>query len=245
MQEKSTNLIVDAGNTLVKVVEVQGDEVRGLEVYNLVDLKPEQIKKKIKSFSKRILSSVLSTKDTELLVKLFQPTLVLEGDISQPFTNLYLSNSLGADRKANAAFAAYQARLRNDNILVIDIGSCIKFDFVNVHGEYLGGSISPGLRMRYKSMHDYTGRLPLLCNTSDINLIGNTTEESMWSGVVNGMKAEILGLLAQYKSQYPRLTTFVTGGDAYLFDIDAKNYIFVNENLTLLGLNLILEHNAK
>lgn len=82
-------------------------------------------------------------------------------------------------------------------------------------------------------------------NVEKVKLVGDTTEESMWSGVINGMHAEIQGLLEEYENQYGGLTTFMTGGDAKLFDIEAKNYIFVNENLTLKGLNLILEHNAK
>ena len=93
-------------------------------------------------------------------------------------------------------------------------------------------------------MNEFTGQLPLLDFTSRIGVIGDSTEKSMWSGVMNGVKAEIEGMIRIYSEMYKGLTTFMTGGDAHLFDIEDKNHIFVNENLTLRGLNIIRQHNA-
>ncbi|SFT67670.1 type III pantothenate kinase [Lishizhenia tianjinensis] len=245
MEKEETNLIIDAGNTRVKVVEIQGDEVRVVAVVELEALDSNFLEKKLGVYQKSLLSSVLSTSDTKRLVELFRPYHVLSSKTELPFLNKYRSETLGADRAANAAFAFSEVEKRKTPVLVVDLGTCVKFDFVNEKGEYLGGSISPGLQMRYKSMHTFTGRLPLLNDTGKTELIGNTTLKSMWSGVMNGMHAEIQGMIAQYEEQYAGLTTFMTGGDAKLFDIEAKNYIFVNENLTLQGLNIILEHNAK
>ncbi|MDX1446901.1 type III pantothenate kinase, partial [Lishizhenia sp.] len=245
MEEEAKNLIIDAGNTRVKIVEVQGDDLRVLAAVTLGDLKNTQSEKKYQGYKKSLLSSVLSSSDTDFLVQYFQPDHVLSSSSEYPFVNLYQSETLGADRAANAAFAHTEMLKRKTPVLIVDIGTCIKFDFVNERGEYLGGSISPGLQMRYKAMNAFTGRLPLYQNTDPTPLIGNSTHKSMWSGVINGMRAEIQGLIAEYEKQYAGLTTFMTGGDANLFDMAAKNYIFVNENLTLQGLNLILEHNAK
>jgi type III pantothenate kinase len=126
----------------------------------------------------------------------------------------------------------------------IDVGTCIKFDLVSCEEGYLGGSISPGIRLRYQSLNDYTGKLPLLSNKTSVDIVGTDTELSMQSGVINGIKAEINGVMDQYRSQYSSLTFFMTGGDAKYFDIHTKNDIFADENLTLSGLYEIYKYNA-
>ena len=141
--------------------------------------------------------------------------------------------------------AALSNQLIGKPKLVIDIGTCIKFDFLDSHHVYKGGSISPGLRLRLNSLHQNTGRLPLLNATHEpIPLIGNSTEQSILSGVQNGMQNEINGMIDSYLTEYPDLTIFVTGGDHGYFDFDRKNVIFADENLTLKGIYTIYSFHA-
>ena len=108
----------------------------------------------------------------------------------------------------------------------------------------MGGSIAPGIDLRYKSLNDYTGKLPLISNKLNTQLVGNDTKSSIHSGVINGINAEINGLIEMYSEQFSGLTFFMTGGDARYFDIDSKNDIFADENLTLIGLYEIYQQNA-
>ncbi len=108
----------------------------------------------------------------------------------------------------------------------------------------MGGTIAPGIDLRYKSLNAFTEKLPLLSNKSALPIVGKDTKTSMQSGVINGMRAEIEGLVSYYESQFQDLTFFMTGGDANFFDIQGKNDIFAVENLTLYGLFEIYKHNA-
>ena len=108
----------------------------------------------------------------------------------------------------------------------------------------MGGTISPGIDLRFRSLSEFTGKLPRLSNKSGLNLVGINTETSIRSGVMNGMGAEIQGIVSAYESQFESLTFFVTGGDASYFDIHSKNDIFADENLTLKGLIEIYLYNA-
>ena len=137
---------------------------------------------------------------------------------------------------------------KNKNCLVIDLGTCLKFDFINSKNEYLGGSISPGLNMRFKALNTFTDKLPLIKKVKDVDLIGSNTNNSIQSGVIYGMKSEIIGMINKYKANYRNITIYLTGGDLDLFKSIAepqKNSIFAHEFITLVGLNTILEYNAK
>jgi type III pantothenate kinase len=159
-----------------------------------------------------------------------------------PFKNSYATpQTLGPDRMALATAAFYHNP--KGNTLVIDAGTCITYDLVNDRGEYLGGAISPGLYMRYKALHEYTEKLPLLTPESILDFIGNATETSMHSGVVNGISLEIDGVIQQYKSRFPHLTVILTGGDAQFLSKQLKNTIFAHSNFLLEGLNQLLEYN--
>ena len=107
----------------------------------------------------------------------------------------------------------------------------------------MGGSIAPGIAMRYKSLHSFTAKLPLLEKTAAIAMIGNSTETAIHSGVIQGVTFEIDGVIHQYKDQYPDLTIILTGGDAHFLRDRLKNDIFANSNFLLEGLNYILELN--
>ena len=128
--------------------------------------------------------------------------------------------------------------------LAVDTGTCLKFDFVDDKRNYQGGSISPGLMMRFKAMHEFTANLPMIETWSEKKLIGTTTQESLVSGALIGMENEISATIQRYQSQQKDLRIFMTGGDLKYFDFELKNPIFAHENLTLLGLKLILDKNV-
>jgi type III pantothenate kinase len=152
--------------------------------------------------------------------------------------NKYLSpETLGIDRIANAVAAAtiYPA----EPVVIVDAGTCIKFDFINKQHEYFGGSISPGIDMRFRALHTFTGALPLLERSEEIFLIGRNTKESIVSGVINGALAEVNGILEQYLMTHKNLRIILTGGDQSVFERSIK-FSFLSEPwLTLKGLNEI------
>jgi type III pantothenate kinase len=243
MAQDQTYLIVDAGNTQVKLVYFQADNIVSSFRYGAEDL--SEIKKCLKDnlYSRAILSSVQSDEATAKLSSLIRPEVVLSHKTSLPidFSAYKTLNTLGTDRIANAVAANHLSS--NENALVVDIGTCIKYDLV-IQGKYQGGGISPGMNMRFKALHDYTGQLPALEFEENATLVGESTKEAMLSGVIQGMSAEINGIVERYTQQFQLLTIFLTGGDAKRFDKALKNSIFADGNLTVKGLYLILKHNG-
>jgi len=155
--------------------------------------------------------------------------------------------TIGKDRLANAVGAFVENP--NQNSLVIDAGSCLTFDFIDSNNCYHGGAISPGLIMRFKALNTFTENLPLLTTDSaNLVLTGANTKSSIVSGVVNGMASEIVQTIDRYRSKHPLLTIFMTGGDSgfinSIVEVE-KNGIFAVENLTMIGLNAILNYNDK
>jgi type III pantothenate kinase len=131
------------------------------------------------------------------------------------------------------------------NVLVISTGTCITYDFINNRKEYLGGAISPGMEMRFRALHTFTGRLPLISVKDTHELIGNNTAKAILSGVVNGMIGEIEHVAGQYLHLYPDLKVILSGGDLNYFDKRLKISIFAFPNIVLHGLYQILEFNVK
>lgn len=160
-----------------------------------------------------------------------------------PFTLDYKTpETLGIDR----VVACCSVWEDNADILVIDAGSCLTYDFISKSSGYLGGAISPGLRMRFKAMHNFTDKLPYITQVEkNPKIIGNTTEQSLKSGVINGITNEIKGFISQFKVNYPDLIIFITGGDAIFLGAELKNDIFVDQNLVLKGLNSLRHLNEK
>ena len=159
-----------------------------------------------------------------------------------PFKNLYKTpHTLGLDRIAlvTAAVKNYPDK----NVLVIDAGTSITFDFKNEHEEYLGGSISPGLQMRFKALNTFTAALPLIEPKEDAEHIGTDTEEAIQSGVIWGVVTEIDGIINWYKKNYNDLTIILTGGDMLFLSKTLKNGIFANSNFLLEGLNYLILFN--
>lgn len=152
--------------------------------------------------------------------------------------------TLGPDRLATAIGG--HALYPGHDVLVLDFGTCLKFDFVNRDARYEGGSISPGLNMRFKAMHTFTAKLPLLTRPKKFptSPIGRSTAQSMENGVLLGMLSEAERMIARYRESYPELTVLATGGDAEVFGSHLKNVIFVQQNLALLGLAETMKYHA-
>ncbi|MFT4673614.1 MAG: type III pantothenate kinase [Patiriisocius sp.] len=239
------NVIIDVGNTLYKFAIFDGEtlvEKQGKEKQEVMSY----IKHLVKSYPKLthcILSSVgaLSKEEIAALEQSFLVH-VLSYQSIIPFVNQYKTpTTLGVDRIALIAAAAI--KFPEQNVLVIDAGSAITYDFLTTHNQYLGGAIAPGLAMRYKSLHTFTENLPLLEKTVAFSMIGDSTECAMHSGVIQGVIFEIDGMINEYKQQYTELTIILTGGDAHFLRDRLKNDIFANSNFLLEGLNYISELN--
>lgn len=161
-----------------------------------------------------------------------------------PIKNEYSSPStLGMDRLA-AAIGAWSVEPEHD-LLVIDAGTAITYDFVSASGVYKGGNIAPGKDLRFKSLHEHTGALPLIEDNGVVPMLGNDTETAIRSGVMNGIRYEMEGYIEELGSLFPSLLVFLTGGDAESFDIKAKRSIFALPDLVLRGLARIVEYNER
>ena len=240
------NLAIDVGNTRVKIAVFEKDKLVELFVFQKTKILSE-IKEILKKheISTGIMSNVASISASKLKkLKDLVHIQVISSFTEVPFKNLYKTpKTLGVDRIALVAGAVSQ--FSGHNILVIDAGTCITFDFVNSEGEYLGGAISPGLKMRFNSLNYFTANLPLLEIDELTDFIGKNTKESINSGVINGAIQEIDGVINQYKKKFLDLTVVLTGGDTNFLAKQLKSSIFANQNLLLQGLNRILIHNTE
>ena len=239
------NLVIDVGNTLIKFGVFELEELR----YRTTCIKTDFLQTlkcvsaEFSSIDNSIISSV-SNLSEDLLLELNQrfPVLVLTHQTKIPFSNKYATpHTLGIDRIALVSAAAIQNPKKN--VLIIDAGTCITYDFLTSENEYLGGAISPGIMLRYKSLNTFTEKLPLLEANIPNNIIGNTTNTAIHSGVVNGILYEIDGFIEDYKNKFGILTIILTGGDSHFLRDSLKNDIFANSNFLLEGLNHILEFN--
>ncbi len=241
------NLVIDVGNTFVKLAVFNGDDVLVYkDVVNYADVivSTRAVNNAYTSINRAIISSVsnFSESDLQELKSMFK-LLVLDNTVKIPFNNKYETpNTLGVDRIALVCAAHYLYPKRD--VLVIDAGTCITYDFLTYTNNYLGGAISPGLRMRYKSLNSFTANLPLLETSMPNNIIGTSTNKAINSGVVYGVLSEIDGVIARYKLNYSHLTVILTGGDCNFLSKQLKSSIFVNSNFLLEGLNFILKYNS-
>ncbi|EAR13169.1 putative regulatory protein [Polaribacter irgensii 23-P] len=240
------NLVIDIGNSRVKAAVFEGDKCISLFVFDKTKIISE-IKKiaKENNITTGIISNVtaLSEKKWAQLnaITTFQ---VVSSASKVPFKNEYKTpKTLGVDRIALVAAAV--VKFPNKNVLVIDAGTCITYDFVTSSAVYLGGAISPGIKMRYQSLHLFTANLPLVDVFEGNNLTGNTTKESIISGVLNGVQKEIKGYIEDYQKEYCDLTIVLTGGDTKFLSKQFKSSIFANQNFLLEGLNEILKFNVE
>ncbi|WP_300666077.1 type III pantothenate kinase [Fluviicola sp.] len=240
MEQEIKSVVVDAGNTRIKVGLFQNNDLQEVHAFSNNELD------KLKSYLLKhknylgIISSVRSDKNTKWIKGLLPNAILFNHQLDVPLVNHYESpQTLGVDRLANAIAVA---NISDKNALIIDVGTCIKYDFVRYPKMYEGGSISPGIELRYKAMHEFTGKLPLIEDRIQGPFIGKNTLDAMRSGVMNGMHLEMVGFIEEYRRLYPELTIFLTGGDSQHFELGNKYGIFADENLTLKGLLIALLH---
>ncbi len=239
------NLVVDIGNTFIKFAVFKKTQLLYDEYFEASFFleKVKAVFGRYPSISHAIIASVgeLDKKDSDMLSLLCKVHMATPSS-NVPFKNSYATpQTLGIDRIALAAAAFYHNQ--GGNTLVIDAGTCITYDLVNDFDEYLGGAISPGIQMRYRAMHDQTAKLPLLEKAIPLDVVGNSTNSCMHSGVVYGVQHEIDGLITQYALRFKDLTIILTGGDGHFLSKRLKNTIFADSKFLLKGLNYLLEYN--
>jgi len=240
------NLIIDVGNSYVKFAVFQQISLIHKSIFELSEFAPAYIdlKERFPKMNEVIISSVgkLEAEKIDLIKRDFK-VLVLDSNTKLPFKNLYKTpKTLGVDRMALVSASINQ--FPDSNVLIIDAGTCITYDFVNSKNEYLGGAISPGIRLRYQSLNNFTANLPLLEAEMPLDILGDSTTSAIHSGVINGILKELDGIIDEYQKKYSDLTVILTGGDANFLSNQLKNSIFANSNFLLEGLNYILEFNT-
>lgn len=239
------NLVIDIGNTLTKLAFFRGNELATSErIHNFT---PDVARKWLKKYpvKKCILATVKANQNqiADLLKENVEVFMQLTHHTQLPFKILYLTpETLGKDRVAAVA-GAYN-KYPGSNVLVVDMGTAITYDFINSNAEYTGGNISPGLNMRYKALNAFTNSLPLIENDEIDTNCGYDTRTAIIAGVQQGIINELSGYIDDYLSRFDNLKIIFTGGDVDFFVNKLKKPIFVIPNLVLEGLNFILEFNA-
>jgi len=243
------NLTIDIGNTRVKTAVFEGKNLLEVKAFDKSAFEEgvRGLFNRNPNIRQAIISSVAeAASDYESVLTDHVRVFHLDQNLSLNFSSKYDDTSkLGADRKAliAAAVTNYPAQ----NVLVIDMGSCVTYDMVDCSGLHRGGGISPGWQMRLSAMHTFTGRLPQLSTLDDSiekkEVTGTNTEQAMFNSTFFGLLAEIGQRIEHYKSEFPDLTVILTGGDAQTFSVRLKNRIFAHSNFLLEGLNALLEHN--
>ena len=239
----NTTLCFDFGNTRLKCVVFINDQLT--EVLSLEDSKDEIIEGLLKKYQpqKTILSSVIDhNAGIEKILASSSSFHKLSAQSVLPFTTpVAKPETIGTDRLALAAGAVHFYKGKNN--LVIGLGSCITYNFINKYNSFLGGSISPGMEMRFKSLNTFTAKLPLIKADWNFPLIGYDTRTNILSGVLMGMAVEIDGIINNYKEKFSNFNVLLTGGDALYFAHHLKNKIFADPALIFKGLYAISETN--
>ena len=240
----SITICFDFGNTRLKAAIFKENEL--LEIAILSKGDEAEVAELIHKWSpkKSILSSVIHhDKGIETLLSaktsfhLLGPRSVINftSPVGKPET-------IGADRLA--IIAAAVDKFPQQHSLAISLGTCITYNFVNNQHQFLGGSISPGMQMRFKAMHEQTALLPLITPSSEFTLVGYDTKTNLLSGVILGIAAEIDGIIGAYEQKYAKFNVLLTGGDICYFAPHLKKRIFADQNLLFKGLYAICEKNT-
>ncbi len=238
-----TTLCLDFGNTRLKAAIFEND--RFIEEIFLTDDKTGTILHLIEKYhpEKTILSSVINHNET-------LEQMLSEKSIFHKITHITKLNfttpvgkpeTIGADRLALVAAAVHF--YPGKNILVIGLGSCITYNFVNQYKQFVGGSISPGMDMRFKSMNDFTAKLPLVQADWNFPFIGYDTKTNLQSGVISGIVSEIDGFIEKYTQKFNNFNVVLTGGNSAYFASQLKNKIFADYNFLFKGLYALSELN--
>lgn len=235
-------LVIDIGNTRVKAAIFIN---QGIHKVFTTDDADSELLLLVEPFQIRsiIISSVReNNKEMFTFWNQVAPTIVLDHETKLPIKNAYKTpKTLGKDRLA----AVIGARFLHPAgpVLAIDAGTCITYDVLTADDVYLGGNISPGAHLRFRAMDEFTHALPFVDQMEVEKLYGQTTEESMATGVVKGIASEIDGMIDRYEEEFLGIQTVICGGDARYFVNMLKKKIFANRNLVLLGLHKILLFN--
>jgi len=241
------NLIVDIGNSRIKLGIFGNNKL--IESFIFTDMlvcDAELVLRKYRDVNACIIGATRNIPSDllEYFSNTFPNLVVLSGNSKLPFSNLYKTkDTQGPDRIA--AVAGAMSIFPGSDVLVIDAGTAITYDFINKHGEYLGGAIAPGMTMRFKALNSFTQKLPLITAGENAELHGKTTEDSIKSGVQNGIAFEIQGFIEKHRLEYPELKVVLSGGDAIFLAEQINCPIFVEQNIVLIGLNSILNCHAK
>ncbi len=238
-----TTLCFDFGNTRLKCGVFVIDRLT--EILTLENHNDETINELLDKYKpeKTILSSVIDhNSEIEKLLAERSSFIKLDHSTKLPFTTpVAKPETIGADRLALAAFAVHFYKGQNN--LIVSLGSCITYNFINKYNSFNGGSISPGMEMRFKSLNYYTAKLPLVKVDWNFPLIGYDTNTNILSGVLLGMAAEIDGIINEYKEKFANFNVLLTGGDTVNFVQHLKNKIFADPYLILKGLYAISNYN--
>jgi len=240
----SIRICFDFGNTRTKAAVFNNKELILIHVFT--ELSIESITEFVQEWApeKTILSSVIHhDKEIEAVLAAHSKFHLLGPESKINFTTpVGKPESIGADRIA--LISAVIDEYPDQHNLVIALGSCITYNFVNKSHEFLGGSISPGMQMRFKSMHELTALLPMVQPSSQFPLVGYDTKTNLLSGVILGIAAEIDGIVAAYEEKYANFNVLLTGGDISYFAPHLKKRIFADPNLIFKGLYAICEKNT-
>ena len=236
------NIVIDCGNTYSKIGWFENDKIvdhqRGLLLNDAIDRiktnPPERI----------MFSSVsLSVEDFIEALGVEIPVMNLSPETPLPVRKDYLTpQTLGADRIAAAVGANWL--YPGEDLIVIDMGTCITYDWVDKDAVFQGGLISPGVKMRFNAVHTFTKRLPLLEVEKEPVFVGKSTKEAIESGIMNGVLAEMQGIIDRYRHNSGVMRVLICGGDASYFESSLKPPIFAVPELVLIGLNRILTYNV-
>lgn len=243
-QIRNMNLAIDVGNTQIKIGVYDKDVLVHREHFMIASWKDAFQRLRSEYDIEKCILSHVSRLNPEQIRAIGEhlDLLLLDRNTKVPFENLYSTpETLGVDRIALAAAAA--TGFPNQPVLVIDAGTCITYDFVNANHQYHGGSISPGIAMRYRAVHEFTANLPLLAPETEIPEQGDSTSNALHKGILSGVTYEIDGVIEEYRSKNANLTVVLTGGDANFLSNNIKSSIFATPNFLLEGLNSILIHN--
>jgi type III pantothenate kinase len=238
-------LVIDVGNTQIKAAVFEEDTMQFKEIISYSEWQNaiKIILNNFKNIHNIVVASVgkLSSADFLNLNRNVKVTFISK-TFNFPFRNLYETPAtLGIDRMVLATGAVLQ--FPKINRLVIDAGTCITYDYIDSNNNYLGGAISPGIRLRYQSLHNYTAKLPLLTLEEPISIIGQSTIQSIHSGVVHGVVNEIDAFIEVFMAKNENFIIILTGGDTDFLAKRLKNTIFANPNFLLESLNQTFQFN--